>query len=324
MVVLARAPLRVSFLGGGSDIGKHFFKHGNRGATLSIAIDKYVYVAASWTPNRHVKLSYMQQERVSQTSEVQHDLVRRTLEWYKIDTGIEINTWADVPTVGSGLGGSSSFTCALIQAINFLVHGKQLPAYEVAYMATQIEGAWGNQSDMGYQDQYASAYGGFNYIEYYSHPCTRVNKQPLGDWVAEYCVLIPIGGEREALKVLGSIDFGSVQVAQILNEMADMATQFATGQNLHPRDLGHQLNDAWELKKNTSHSISNPNVDFLVNDVKQNFPYTFWGCKLLGAGGSGYLLVMSTNPQEIARFYNQRPCLLIDMDERGACVVYHD
>ena len=162
-MILAKAPLRVSFFGGGSDIPTHFAQWG--GATISTAIDKYVYVAVMHTPHNHIKISYSKQECVEHVDEIQNEIVRNALKFFGIKSNIEITSFADIPTIGNGLGGSSAFTCALVKALSAYLDYEYVNPYGLAKTACHIEidlCGW----KIGMQDQFASAFGGMNYIQY--------------------------------------------------------------------------------------------------------------------------------------------------------------
>ena len=82
-MILARAPMRVSFFGGGSDIPSHYLEWG--GSTLSMSIDKYVYVSVGYTPHKHIKISYAKQEIVTNVNDIQNSIVRNTLLYFGIE-----------------------------------------------------------------------------------------------------------------------------------------------------------------------------------------------------------------------------------------------
>ena len=131
-MILAKAPMRVSFFGGGSDIPAHYQRWG--GSTLSMSIDKYVYVAVGHTPHNHIKVSYAKQETVKRVNEIQNEIVRNALKYFNIESNIEINSFADIPTMGTGLGGSSAFTCALVRALGEYC-GHTMNEYDTAELA---------------------------------------------------------------------------------------------------------------------------------------------------------------------------------------------
>ena len=114
-MIVSKAPLRMSFVGGGSDLPS--FYREEVGAVLSTSIDKYIYVAVNKKFDGMIRLSYSKTEEVNKVSEIEHPLVREALSMLSIPGGIEIASMADIPSRGSGLGSSSSFTVALLNAL---------------------------------------------------------------------------------------------------------------------------------------------------------------------------------------------------------------
>lgn len=318
MIVLAKAPLRVSFFGGSSDIPEFYLNYGG-GATISTAINKYVYVAVNKTPHKHIKLSYMKHELVKGLSDLEHDIVRETLRYYDIADGIEINTWADIPTSGSGLGGSSAFACALIQALNFMIEGTEIHPYQLAELASHIE-IDRCRYKIGKQDQYASAFGGLNFIEY-GHKC-RVSA--LHDHsIVESFILVDTGIQRSASEVLSTVN-----VHDKFESICDLADMARAMQYEDPNNWIGAINDAWEIKKKTSSLITNERIDMIERFCRD---YNSRAVKLLGAGGGGYMLVASPhNPVSGADLKRHLiksmglTVIKIKSEPRGARVVYHD
>jgi D-glycero-alpha-D-manno-heptose-7-phosphate kinase len=312
-MILAKAPLRVSLFGGGSDIPVHYLSFG--GGTISMAINKYVYVAVSKTPHNHIKLSYSQQELVQNVDDIKNDIVRNVLKYYDIKGNIDISTFADLPTVGSGLAGSSAFTCALIVAMNQL-YGRKMNEYQVAEAACHIEinmCGW----NIGKQDQYASAFGGMNWIQYKKSGDVKVHKMnPSG--IEKYMVLVPTNITRHAAEILNKIDFKDK--CELVDELATIAFGNYIS-NPDPVKFGISLDECWKIKKQLETSISNPDIDELYDRCKKTGAY---GCKLLGAGGGGYMLVITPEIQKVMDTFNDRTCLTFDIAQEGSRVVYHD
>lgn len=314
-MILAKAPLRVSFFGGGSDIPAHYLAHG--GATISTAINKYVYVAVSETPHNHIKLSYSEQELVTSVSEIKNDIIRNALKMFDISGNIDISTFADLPTVGSGLAGSSAFTCALVRALSHLC-GMRLNEYEVAERACTIEidmCGW----NIGKQDQYASAFGGMNYIQYWPRGEVTVTKLDPHN-IDKSMLLIPTNVTRHAAEVLDKIDFE--KRATLLNSLADYARLFSTG--VFDLELyGQKLDECWEIKKQLEGGISSPEIDGMYNKIKNCGAA---GAKLLGAGGGGYILALtsSLNKPNLHMAFSPSVCLDVKIAHEGAKVVYND
>lgn len=311
-MILSKAPLRVSFFGGGSDIPAHFLNHG--GATLSTAIDKYVYVSVIGTPQPHIKLTYSKLEVVSSVDDIQNEIVRNALKYFGIKSNIEITSFADIPTIGSGLGGSSAFTCALVAALSRYLE-YDVDAYKIAQIACHIEinmCGW----RIGYQDQYASAFGGFNYIEYKNLGSASVTKvQKLCELDSLY--LIPTKIERHSTKVLNSINFD--EKTALICELAEYAKR-NKDKFLTPKQLGSELKKCWEIKKMLDGGVSNDKIDKLYTDALEKGAI---GGKLLGAGGGGYLMVVADHPAA-RKHFRQTGAMKINIAEEGAKVVYED
>ena len=115
-MIVVRTPLRVSFLGGGTDFPEHYRKHG--GAVISTAIDKYIYVIVKQRFDDMVYVNYSKKEIVESMTELEHELVREAMRVTDVHQGVEITTLADVPSSGTGLGSSSSVTVGLLQALH--------------------------------------------------------------------------------------------------------------------------------------------------------------------------------------------------------------
>jgi D-glycero-alpha-D-manno-heptose-7-phosphate kinase len=314
---LAKAPLRVSFFGGGSDIPTHFAKWG--GATISTAIDKYVYVAVMHTPHNHIKVSYSKQECVTDVEELQNEIVKNALKFFGIKSNIEITSFADIPTVGNGLGGSSAFTCALIKALSAYLGYEYINPYLIAKTACHIEidlCGW----KIGMQDQFASAFGGMNYIQYRGEmgsPQFHIKRLD-SNAIENYMILVPTNVEHHAAKILDNINFEAKTF--VIRELANMA-EIQSTQPVNINEYGRLLNSAWELKKQMSDEVSTTEIDSMYDRCKAAGAY---GAKLLGAGGGGYMLALTNSKSAIRQEFSDRTCLDVGISHEGAKVVYRD
>jgi D-glycero-alpha-D-manno-heptose-7-phosphate kinase len=313
-MILAKAPLRVSFFGGGSDIPAHYLQWG--GSTISTAINKYVYVAVGKTPQNHIKVNYSKQELVTRVDDIQNDIVKNALHYFRIKNNIEITTFADIPTVGTGLAGSSAFTCALVAALAEYCGFKRYSPYELADAACHIEiemCGW----NIGKQDQYASAFGGMNYIRYLNSDRILVNNiDPNG--IDHNMVLIPTNIQRHAAEILNKIDFDDkTYIIRELSHIADLHSGYAPILELY----GPLLAQSWEFKKRMEGSITNPEIDSMYERCIQAGAA---GAKLLGAGGGGYMLALTDNKKKIKTEFSDRVCLDVEVAQDGARVVYKD
>ena len=164
-MIISRTPLRMSFAGGGSDLPSYYREFG--GAVLSTAINQYVYVNVNKKFDEGIRIGYSKNEEVSVVEQIQHPLVRHALEYLQIPGGVEITTIADIPSSGTGLGSSSSFTVGLLHAIAAL-RGQMVSKEMLAKNAIHIEQKV-IQEHVGSQDQISAAFGGFNRIDFKAH-----------------------------------------------------------------------------------------------------------------------------------------------------------
>src|SRR5919108_2498135 len=161
-MIISRTPLRVSFVGGGTDLPEFCDEHG--GAVVSTAVDKWIHVIVSRRFEGDVRVSYSRTEIVENASSVEHELVREAMRVTGVPRGVDIVTLADVPSRGTGLGSSSTVTVGLLNAL-YAFQGVYKPPLELAEEAARIEIEVLGKP-IGRQDQYAAAVGGFNYIEF--------------------------------------------------------------------------------------------------------------------------------------------------------------
>jgi D-glycero-alpha-D-manno-heptose-7-phosphate kinase len=316
-VRLAKAPLRVSFFGGGSDIPAHFAIW--FGATISTAIDKYVYVAVMHTPHNHIKVSYSKQELVTNVDDIQNEIVRNALKFFGIKSNIEITSFADIPTIGNGLGGSSAFTCALVKALSAYCGYEYVNPYLIAKTACHIEidlCGW----KIGMQDQFASAFGGMNFIRYANELGEeRVDVKRLdSNAIENYMILIPTNIEHHAAKILDNINFEAKTF--VIRQLSNMAEMQGT-QRVNINTYGQLLDSAWILKKQMSNDISNSDIDSMYERCKDADAL---GAKLLGAGGGGYMLALTESKQKIRKEFSDRICLDVGISHEGAKIAYRD
>jgi D-glycero-alpha-D-manno-heptose-7-phosphate kinase len=159
-MIATRTPLRVSLVGGGTDLPA-FYEH-EPGAVLSTAIDHYVWVTVKRHSElffEHIRLNYKESEEVNHVHELRNDIARETMKFLEIEPPIYISTVGDVPA-STGLGGSSAFCVGLLNALHTF-RGERASAGQLAEEACHIEiDVLGHP--IGKQDQYAAAFGGLN------------------------------------------------------------------------------------------------------------------------------------------------------------------
>ena len=171
-MIFSKTPFRISFVGGGSD---HFnYKSNIPGKVISTTIDKYMYININQKYDDKVRLSYSVTENKNNVKELDHLLIKKSLEYFKIKSGIEITTLADIPSSGSGLGSSSALCVGLSKALNKF-KGKEINKENLSKTAAKIE-IEKCKKPIGMQDHYSAAYGGFNSIIFNQNKTVNVNK----------------------------------------------------------------------------------------------------------------------------------------------------
>lgn len=288
-MIIARTPLRISFAGGGSDLPS-FYRH-EQGAVLSTSIDKYVYIAIhEYFHRNQTLLKYSKTELVKSYDEIQHPLFKECLSMMDI-SGVDISSMADVPA-GTGLGSSSTFTVCLMNALHAYKREYVSPEY-LASTACDIEiNRLGDP--IGKQDQYAAAYGGLNFITFNKDESVSVEKIIMDPnakkQLDENLIMIFTGETRSASKILKdqSKEMSNVDKRLVVKKMVDMAYDLKDVlQNNNIDDFGRILHEGWLLKQSISAGISNETINTLYN---KGLEAGALGGKLLGAGGSGFIL----------------------------------
>jgi D-glycero-alpha-D-manno-heptose-7-phosphate kinase len=290
-VIISRTPLRVSFLGGGSDLPSYYRRYG--GAILSVTIDQSVYVTVSRKFDNAVRVSYSRTEEVAHASQIEHPLVREALTMLGIEGGIEITSIADIPAKGTGLGSSSAFTVGLLNALHAFC-GRHASAAKLAQESCHIE-IERCGGPIGKQDQYAVAFGGFNFIRFHPDDTVEVNKvicsPGLIDDIQKRLLFFYTGLTRSASGLLQQQSEELAADRSKSDAMSDMArlaeAAYAELCSGKIASLGQMLHSAWQIKKRMTNGISNTLIDEAYQAARDAGAE---GGKLLGAGGGGFLL----------------------------------
>ena len=161
-MIISRTPLRISFAGGGSDLAAYY--HQEPGAVLSTSINKYIYINVNKKFDEKIRASYSVTEIVDNVDELKHELIREGLKMVVPQCGIEITSISDIPSQGTGLGSSSTYTVGLLNSLYAHI-GQHVGAKRLAQKACEIEIERCGKP-IGKQDQYIAAYGGLQFIRF--------------------------------------------------------------------------------------------------------------------------------------------------------------
>jgi len=298
MVFRSIAPLRISFAGGGTDIYEYFTEYG--GAVINSTINWYAHshITPVDGPLRAVSLDYGIDEKIEHFGyDGKNNLLKATINIMskeKQSGGAEFFMHTDAPP-GSGLGSSSAVVVSLIGVINAWL-GRTMDPYEMAELAYEIErkelGIKG-----GFQDQFSSVFGGFNFIEFMRdgkvivNPL-RINKDSIKELECHLSLCF-IGSTRLSGGIIERqvSDFKKGKNTDALHEQKRLALEMKNALvKGNFDDFGNLLHIAWESKKHMASGITNPQIDKLYEAARQNGAI---GGKILGAGGGGYILLYS-------------------------------
>ena len=287
-MIAVRTPLRVSFLGGGTDFDDFFLRYG--GAVVSTAIDKYVYIIIKKRYDNLVRVSYSKQEVVETVDELEHEIIRETMRKTGITQGIEIITLADVPSHGTGLGSSSSVCVGLLHAL-YAYKGEYKSQIELAQEACRIEIDI-LKKPIGRQDQYITAYGDIRFITFGSEGIIleRIDipdedKRRLESNLLLFDTTLTRNSNDILTEQVSKIDF-QLDTLQAMRDSAYKARELITAGDFD--DFGLLLDENWELKKQLSSMISNPEIDDMYQAARSAGAL---GGKITGSGGGGFLLL---------------------------------
>ena len=325
-MIISRTPLRMSFAGGGSDIASYYRHFG--GAVISTAINKYVYVNVNPKFDSGIRVGYSKNEEVLNVSDIEHKIVREALIHLDIDGGIEITTIADIPSKGTGLGSSSTFTVGLLHALNAF-KGQYISSERLAQDACYVEiekcGA-----PIGKQDQYAAAYGGLNLIHFNSDDSVVVNPIICDiktiKTIESNILVFYTGITRSASNLLliqSQIMQSDAGKQATMHKMVGLANTLAEEiRNNNPNVFGEILHEGWMLKKTILNEISNNGIDEWYQ-IARNAGAK--GGRILGAGAGGFLMLAA--PPESHEYIKSKLHMLrhipMSFDRTGSRIIFY-
>jgi D-glycero-alpha-D-manno-heptose-7-phosphate kinase len=287
------------------------FYRENGGSVISTAIDKYVFVMVNRKFDSGIRVAYSKTEEVASIAEIEHPLVRAGLRQAGLHGGIEIATVADIPSRGTGLGSSSTFTVGLMHALHAYC-GRYVSSATLAEEACRIEIDICGEP-IGKQDQYAAAFGGFNVIEF--RPDGTVGITPLICQPAMLkrlqasLLLLYTGITRSASELLREQAHEvhtNADKRSILQRMVELCYTLRDDVQADNFDtFGALLHENWELKKRLTRKISNSVIDGWYETARRHGAS---GGKILGAGAGGFLL-LAAPPELHGRICHALPAL---------------
>lgn len=293
----ARAPVRISFGGGGSDL-THYFAGDRSGAVINTTVSLYSHATLHMRTDEKIFIHSMdlseglRADNLSDAlkSKSRFGLIQALLKAIRPDFGFELFLHSDFP-MKSGLGGSSVVSAAILGCFNQF-RRDQWDSHEIAEISYQAERHHLNIAG-GWQDQYAAVFGGFNFMEFRMdqnivHPL-RIPIDTLLEF-EESLILCDTGITHES----GDIHADQRQQMAVANTSSmvqanvdlsyEMRNHLLRGRLLH---FAQAMDQAWQYKRQLSNKISSPQLDQIYAEAKANGAMAG---KLLGAGGGGFFL----------------------------------
>ena len=323
-MIITQVPLRMSFLGGGTDYRSFFEKHG--GSVLSTTFNKYCYATVRTLPpffDYRNQVSYAKIEKTQTPDEIEHPMVREAMKYLDIQN-IRIMYDADLPA-RSGLGSSSAFCVALLQAF-YAVKGRYASKQQLAEEAIFVERVLCNEAG-GEQDQIAVAHGGFNRInfradgyEIYPLILTKTRKKALNERLLMFFTGISrisaeIAGEQ--LKMTDSKTSHLQEMLQLVDEGEKILVS-----ECDLSEFGKLLDYSWKLKRGLTNKISTQYIDDIYTKALANGAI---GGKLLGAGGGGFLVLYAEpyRHEQLKKALNNLLCIPFEFENNGCKILYY-
>ncbi|MGB8646070.1 MAG: GHMP kinase [Anaerolineae bacterium] len=300
MLIRSKAPLRLSFAGGGTDVPPYPQEHG--GVVLSATINKYAFGTLALSSEDAFTVESLDYDTVAKYHSERDlvfdgklDLVKAVIRRLLKDQqhrGLKLFLHSDAPP-GSGLGSSSTLVVTLIGLFKHWL-GLSITNYEIANLAYEIE-----RNDLGIkggmQDQYAATFGGFNLIEFLNSTVVvnplRIDPNIINE--LEYNLLLCYTGQtRVSANILDrQIQAYVAKQANVMRALDQLKAITIEMKNylLQGRlnDFGALLHDEWQNKKQLDNAITNPHIEELYETARRTGAL---GGKIAGAGAGGYLL----------------------------------
>lgn len=323
---LSKTPLRVSFLGGGTDLPAFYEKH-DYGCVISIAINRYVYVGVNSRFDNKIRLAYSRNELIDDVDLIENDRIKATLHKVNIASGIELFCFSDIPEK-MGLGGSSAFTVGLLNAL-YRYKAIRKFSESLAREACEIEIDM-LRNPIGKQDQYAAAFGGLNYIRFNADGTVQIVRVLIAEekiiGLLNNLLFIYLGQLHDSAAILHDVGMNieNHKNDRHLIRVRDLTDAFHDDlANGNIDNFAPYLREYWEIKKKTSSKISNIVYDDLYSVAMNN-----GACagKILGAGGGGFFMfyVPEEAQQSFCKKFSSYRICKFDIDHVGTQIAHQD
>jgi len=324
-MVITRTPFRISFCGGGTDLPGFYKKY--TGQVLSTAINKYMYILVKKQTGiieHKYRIHWNRTEFKNSILQINHPIIKKTLQYFKINYPIEISSYSDIPAC-TGLGSSSAFAVGLVKALCAL-ENKKISKKKISAIASKIEVDLLKRK-IGRQDHYATCYGGLNHITFFKDSTVKIRKININEKnkkiLENSLALLYTNKKRNADSVLtNQYKPNKKQSKYLLSMKKDVyeLKKIFKQKIINNQEIGKLLNRQWILKKKIN-KISNKKINKMYDKLISLGAY---GAKLLGAGRGGFLLFLSNNnvQNKIINHFKKKNVIKLKLDNNGSKFVY--
>ena len=293
-MIISKTPYRISLFGGGTDFPDYYNSYG--GCVIGGSINRYCYISIRKLPKffeHKLRFVWSKIENVKHYSELEHPSMKKILDHLKIDEGLEIHYDGDLPGM-SGVGSSSSFTVGVLKCLHALKKKKVSKAklYETSkFIEHKLM-----KEHVGSQDQFWATYGGFRFVNFNKKKTKSTNlfKNRSIKKLQKNLILFYTGMKRISSDVEKDKIIKLNKKIEHYHELKKYAYRCKNilNQNNNIDEIGHLLNESWQIKKNLSNKVSNSKIEELYKIALKNGAL---GGKIIGSGGGGFLLIYANN-----------------------------
>ncbi|MBI5346645.1 MAG: kinase [Chlamydiae bacterium] len=327
-MIISRTPVRISFFGGGTDYPAYYLRH--PGAVLGTTINQYTYLSINTLSDffeHKIRIGYSKTELVKTLEEIEHPSIRECLRFKEIFGNLDIHIFSDLPAK-TGLGSSSSFTVGFLNAL-YALRGQKISKQKLAEEACFVEQHL-IKENVGSQDQFHSAFGGLNIIEFFQKNISirpviiSLEKQ---EYFEKHLMIFYTGLTRFASNVVKeqiekTQEKSNDEYLKKMYEMVFHAEEIIVNSSKEEmiQKLGKLLDDGWNLKKKLSSKITNPQIDEAYEKAKELGAI---GGKLCGAGSGGFLaLLVPLHLQDLLRKNMGLLEVKFRFESQGSTIIY--
>jgi D-glycero-alpha-D-manno-heptose-7-phosphate kinase len=280
-MIISKCPLRISLAGGSTDLQPYLDKY-NYGSVITFTPNLYTYIYLKPSPTKYYRIIYSNIENCIEVGDIKNDIAREVIKYFNLPP-VEIIFTSDIPSSGSGLASSSSYLIAMVNAaLKFI--GETRTDLEIAQLVLDIEYIFNPLT--GYQDIYGCIIPGLKKLDFDKHGLIGVKEYHSNLFNKFNFSLIPTGLTRSSTDVLTSLNIDKIHN---LLESVNYMDKGIKEDNFY--QITKEINNGWELKKETSPKIILPKIKEIDDKLTQNKHVL--AKRLIGAGAGGYFLVIS-------------------------------